>query len=541
MNRTIRVWLVLLVTVPSGVWAAVDSFRIDPLLVAEASAVWEIVAGKDNPIWPGWDASKTPILFYIPGVEDVLINHPKSPAGFEPYTGPLSFPGGSIMVKSGPTIVEWDGQNTSQAVSGVETLVLADTTSNRKMMLRGLLDDPRPAEAKLADLSVTDLAADPYKQMSTIAHEAFHVFQSNSAPNKGANELDVRLYPCLSVKNNVGLALEGKALVECLTAKEDKEARAVAVRWLAIRQDRRANLVKEVIDYEDGNEYMEGLAMYVEWRLPEVLKGRRPPEALRWAQGFHGFEQLDFLRENKLSMLLKNMRGEVNVNNDLYGTSPVRGRLYFSGMAIAAMLDRFAPDWKGRIFKNDATLTMLAVEALKATPEELKASLEAVRKDPEWTSLTDAKTKLESDGRKDTEKMLAGILDGPNTLLEIDYSALGKPRVGLSFTAFGVRAVDDDRTIYTLVPIEANIGSSKNQFHQTIPTPTLEDRKEHKFRFQLSEAVSPEALTSKLEGKNAGTVAAALDVELPGVRLKAARAEVVHDGHAIRVKLLPPT
>lgn len=516
-----------------------DAVKIDPLLVAEASAVWEVIAAKENPIWPGWDATSTPILIYIPGVEDVLINHPKPPSGFEPYTGPLSFPGGKIFTKSGPTIVDWDGQNTSRPVGGVETLVVADTTSNRRMNLRGLLDDPRPAEERLAEMTVQQLAADPYKQMSTIAHEAFHVFQNKSNPNKGANERDVRLYPCLSVNNNVGLALEGKALVEGLRAKDDKEARAAAIRWLAIRKDRRAELAKEVIAYEDGNEYMEGLAMYVEWRLPEVLKGRRPPEALRWAQGFHGFDAMNSLQEEKLTMLLKNMRGEVNVNNDLYGTSPVRGRLYFSGMAIAALLDRFSKDWKSRIFKSDTTLTGLAEEALKATPEELKAALEASQKDPDRSSLREAKTKLEVDGQADTKKMVAGILEGSNTLLDVDYSALGKPRVGLTFTAFGVRAVNADRTIYTLVPIEAVIGSNKNSFKQTIPTPTLEDRKAGSFQFQLSELVSTETLATKLGKAEGGKwTACPLNLELPGVVVQGVKAEISTEGKTLRVKLL---
>lgn len=530
----------MLVVLPRVTFAG-DALAIDPLLLAEATAVWEIAAAKDNPLWPGWDASKTPILIYIPGVEDVLINHPKPPPGFEPYIGSHTFPGGKIFVKKGATILDWDGQNTSKAVGGVETLVVADTTSNRRMMLRGLLDDPRATETKLADLSLSELATDPYKQISTIAHEAFHVFQNKSAPDKGANELDVRLYPCLSVKNNLGLALEGKALVECLRAKDGKEARAAAIRWLAIRKDRRAKLPKEVIDYEDGNEYMEGLAMYIEWRLPEVLKGRRPPEALRWAQGFHGFEALDSLQESKLSMLHKNMRGEVNVNNDPYGTSPIRSRLYYSGMAIAALLDKFSTDWKSRIFKSETTLTKLAEEALKANAEELRTGLDAARKDPEWTSLNDAKVKLETDGRKDTEKMVAGILKGPNTLLEVDYSALGQPHVGMSFTPFGVRAVDDDRTIYTLVPIETNFGSSKYQFKQSLPTPTLEDRKGRRFQFQLGEAVSAESLASRMGGIKREDFGkpGALDLELPGVRVKAARAEVTHEGNVIRVKMLP--
>src|SRR5438132_5737260 len=62
--------------------------RIDPRLIVEATEVWGLIAGRENPVWPGWDASATPILFYLPGEQDVLINHPRPPAGFVAYEGP---------------------------------------------------------------------------------------------------------------------------------------------------------------------------------------------------------------------------------------------------------------------------------------------------------------------------------------------------------------------------------------------------------------------------------------------------------------------
>jgi hypothetical protein len=49
--------------------------HIDPLLIAQAAEVWTIIGGKDNAIWDGWDATNTPLLIYLPGVQDVLVNH----------------------------------------------------------------------------------------------------------------------------------------------------------------------------------------------------------------------------------------------------------------------------------------------------------------------------------------------------------------------------------------------------------------------------------------------------------------------------------
>jgi len=83
--------------------------RVDPLLIAEAGEVWKIVASPKNPIWSGWNATGTPLLFYLPGEQDVLINHPHPPQGFIPYDGPPPFAGARLAVKNGPTLIDSDG------------------------------------------------------------------------------------------------------------------------------------------------------------------------------------------------------------------------------------------------------------------------------------------------------------------------------------------------------------------------------------------------------------------------------------------------
>ncbi len=55
---------------------------VSPTLIAAAAQVWTILARPDNPVWPGWNATRTPLLFYLPGRQDLLVNHPQPPAGF---------------------------------------------------------------------------------------------------------------------------------------------------------------------------------------------------------------------------------------------------------------------------------------------------------------------------------------------------------------------------------------------------------------------------------------------------------------------------
>jgi len=515
--------------------------RVDPRLLLEARTVWTVIAGKHNPVWPGWDASDTPILIYQPGVQDVLIHHPHPPAGFVRYRGRTLFGAVPIHVHDGATIIDWDGQNTAREIGGVHTLVLADSPSNLRQKLRGWMGDPRPVETRLADLSLErDLAPDVYGEMAMIAHEAFHVFQARSAPGKGADERDVRLYPCLSVDNNVAVALEGEALAECMRAADARAARAAAVRWLAIRRERRAHLPARAVAYEDANEFSEGLAKYVELALLRSLEGRRASDSLYLYQGFHGFHAATEYRERLLTGLLGNMRGEVNVNNDRYGSSPVRGRLYFSGMAIAALLDRFSPGWKSRVFADSVTLTGLAEQALGASPAELAAGLAATRADTGYAGLVAAKTRLAADGRRDTDSLLATVTEAPATLLTFDYSALKTTKTALSFTPYGVRAVDTLRTIYTLVPISARAASQKNGFEQSLPIATLEDRGAQRFTFPLQRRLSDEETRTLVRAAQDSLAAGrGFSADLPGARVFARRANVEASGRTITVRCLP--
>ena len=207
--------------------------------------------------------------------------------------------------------------------------------------------------------------------MGMIAHEAFHVFQHGAAQGKAGNELALTKYPTLSVTNNVGFALEGRLLAAALHEEDRQARRALALKWLAVRDWRRAQLTPSDAAYEDGTEFNEGLAKYIEYRLLQVLEGRDPGEQMKWVRSFKGYRDLSAQRQRMIDMMTRHLDGKVSVNNDPYGASPLRMRLYFSGMAIAALLDAIGdPTWHASILEPDTTLTSLARAALAAKPEE---------------------------------------------------------------------------------------------------------------------------------------------------------------------------
>ena len=502
------------------------TLRVDPRLIAEAAEVWGLIAASNNPVWPGWNASSTPLLFYLPGEQDVLINHPRPPEGFLPYEGPVRFPGGQILVKNGPTMIEWDGQNTSQDVGGVRTLIVADSLSNLRSRISGLLADTRPASEKIQRLRFSALSTDPYDQLAMVTHEAFHVFQDQEAPDKGAVEMLLLYYPVLAIQNNVGFAQEGSALAEALHAPNSAALRLAAVRWLAIRKDRRANLPQKAVEYEDGIEFKEGLAKYTEYRLFQVLEGRSPGAAMAWAQGFFGYADLQPQREELITAMVQNMTGAANVNNDPYGTAPLRFRLYYSGMAIGVMLDTLAPGWKSRIFSPDSTLTSLAAEALNPSQAELDKALKEAKAEPDYASLVGRKTKLAQEGKAHIEPMVKEIEAGPGIGLIVDYSELSSPNLAMAFTPFGITVIDADRTIFSQVPIKVIFGQDGEVDQKTV-TPLLRDTGRRLVRFRLPPGASRAEVEKSLGSTpTTGGEVANLALDLPGATVKAARAQV---------------
>lgn len=510
--------------VPLLLLAQSHDLQVDPLLLAEAEQIWAVIGRKDNPVWPGWDARKTPLLFYLPGKQDALVNHPNPPDGFQRYQGGFKTSLGPIWIKDGPTIFDLDGQNTSTDVNGVRTLVVADTLSTRRQWIESFAG--QPDASKQID---GGLYPDPYSSMTLIAHEAFHVYQDKQAPDKGGSEMALTKYPSLSVDNNVGYALEADLLSAALHAKSPIEAREQGVKWLAVRQSRRKGLSPECAAYEDATEFSEGLAKFIEYRLLECLQGKTPTQSMWLQQGFKGFSDLAPMREGLLRQMAGFMSGANVVNNDPYGASPVRFRLYYSGLGVAALLDRLGPSWKEQIFQPKATLTGLAVQALNASPTELEAALDAVKRSERYSSLLAQKQGLAQEGERHIQTVLAGLSNAEGEVI-IDYSKLSQPKVGFAFTPFGILRVDDERTVFRLISIRGVIGAL--QFSEDGARPVLHDTKQKQVHLVLSGPPKEADIQEQLKKQGDSPTLA-----LPGVSLKSLKGSVRVEGSKVYVSL----
>lgn len=514
----------MLASVAAALLLSSQDLKIDPLLIRQVDAIYRVIGSPKNPVWPGWNASKTPVLIYFPGRQDVLINHPKPPEGFKRYAGPVTSAIGSIWFKDGATLVEWDGQNTSMDVNGVQTLVVADTLSGRRQWIESLFGaQPKPEEVTK---TITDgLFTDPYDAMLLFAHEAFHVYQHQKSTGKAGNELTLGQYPALSVENNVLIALEADYLAEALRAKSKAEVRSAAIRWLVARTDRRAILSSSCREYEDGTEFNEGLAKFVEFKLLQVLEGTEPPKDLWLIQGFRGYKDLSASRDRLIGQMKGFMSGAFNINNDPYGASPVRFRLYYSGMGVAALLDCLGARWQDRILQPNTSLTSLAAEAIAATPAEMEEARKSLKSGPRYQELSASKEALRKAGEDHVAKVL-GEFDSAPAVLAIDFSALPGVQPSFSFTPFGILSVDADMMIFRMLPIRGSIGALK--VAEAEAKPVLYDRTRRQVVFQLKSL--PESLPE-------GDAVALESLELPGVSLKKVKGKLQRVGKRIELKL----
>ncbi len=500
-----------------------QTLKIDPLQLVEAAEIWSIIGSSKNPVWPGWDARQTPVLVYFPNRQEVLINHPNPPAGFRKYTGTLVSPIGKIYLRNGKTTFDLDGQNTSTDINGVETLVVADTQSTKRQWIESIADSIVREPAKADEVVAQGIFSNPISSMTIFAHEAFHVYQRHQAPKKGGNEAALAKYPTLSVDNNVWLALESDFLAAALRAKPSEDARKEGIRWLASRQRRRALMPKPSADYEDGTEFSEGLAKYVEYRTLQCFEGKKPGRDMWLIQGFPGYGNVAKERDGLIESMRGFMSGKFAVNNDLYGASPVRFRLYYSGMAIGALLDRLGAKWHDRVLKTDATLTTLASEALAASPSDIAEAAREIEASERFQELRKEKQKLADEGAIYIQKEVAKFAEAPGELV-VDYSHVAEPKLGFSFTPFGILSVDDDRTIYRLIPIRGSVG--KLSFSENTSRPVLHDTKAKTVHLQLTEA--PTTQGGEIDVK---------ELTLPGVSLKDVKGNIVVEGKRVTLVL----
>jgi len=435
-----------------------DHLMIDPLLLTALAECRSIVTQVSDGFYPGWDFASLPVLFYKPGVQDVLINFPHQPEGFRRYQGFNPLGDETIFVRDGETFIEWDDQNTTREIDGVITLVVADTQSSQRNQIRGTVANQADSDINTW-LDNWDFVASPYDKIRVILHEGFHAYQNHLAPEKGADESSVAQYPLLNPTNNALSQMEGLILRDALRTEDQEIRNRKTAEFVAVRTHRQSLLTEEFALYENLNEFTEGTAKYIEFKLLSTDQKLQASPDMYFAQGFHGYSVLPEIFQHELDDMVNIVGVTDNRFGNRFGGGPLRFKLYVLGAAQALLLDHFDPSWKKVIFEDGVFLCDLLEKSLALDTDQLKAALERAKTEYGFADLLAAKEVFQTEGVAFIQSKMDAILKTDKTLVVLDYS--GFEIAGMGYTPFGVTRVDEDRTIYDMVPLQVLFGQDK--------------------------------------------------------------------------------
>lgn len=443
---------ILITAAPSNAQQPTE-LKIDPLMFVSLKECRSITKHIGTDLFPGWQFEKTPILFYRPSVQEILINYPHKPKGFKEFKGLTLLGNEKIYYRNDTTFFDIDGQNTAFDIDSIRVLVVADRSSNlRNQLMDVALNRPKEFAQKYFD--TWGFVSSAYDDIFTILHEAFHVYQHTKAPEKFANEAAVMKYPVLDPVNNALYVLEGNALRDALLSKTAKERMEKAKQFVAVRTYRQSLLDSTLVEYENLNEYAEGLAKYIEFAFAKKGTSLNPAREMNYYPEFNGYgNALTKVLEDKINKMVE----FVSVSNDAFenkfGTGPLRFKLYGLGACQGLLLDELMPLWKKRIFKDKEYLSDLLKEALHLSPRELQQYLQEAKKNYNYEKAYSDKLQFEKEGQAYAQRKLDKILKTEKTLVRISYDGFAEKAFLYRFTPFGITKVNQYQSIYDLVPL----------------------------------------------------------------------------------------
>jgi|WetSurMetagenome_2_1015567.scaffolds.fasta_scaffold68443_1 hypothetical protein len=480
--------LSLLICTSSAFSEQTAELKIDPMLLVSLKECRNIAVSLGKELYPGWDFQKTPILFYRPNVQELLINFPHKPEGFSEYAGFDPLGNETVYFRNDSTIFAIDDQNTSTEIDSIPVLVVADPFSSMRNRLQDVLTQ-RTKEFAADWLKSWSFIPSPYDELTLILHEAFHVYQSTMAPDKNANEMVVSRYPLLDPVNNALHVLEGNILKDALLSAERSARQEKIKEFVAVRSFRQSLLDSSCVEYENLNEYAEGTAKYVEYKFLKTGESVEPIREMYYRNGFNGYRGV---LPGEFRNRMNNMVNVVAVNDDRFGnkfgSGPLRFKLYELGACQALLLDEVMPEWKERIFQDGVYLGDMLKQSVALPGPEMKRYLEQAESEYGYQDAYRSKLQFEKEGKEYIQKKLDAILHTGRTLVKISYEGFAE-RIGIAYTPFGVTQITQKSGIYDLVPIRVMFKEGVElRMKQVIPV--LIDREKKLIAFAAAESVS---------------------------------------------------
>ena len=327
-----------------------------------------------NTVWPGWGEADIPVIVHNEAYA-FLVGHPDPPPdGWtmvprnEGRGGPWQLVPddtfqGQPYYRQPLTDRKETPENFTVLVGDRWVATLGTYEFARVDFYAGFREDLPPFLRPIVPLRLVWklIMGDTETYIGALAHEAFHAYQGMEVPERLAEaEFAAPLedqYPWEDEAAEEAWQAELDALHAAVTAASDDEAAQLARQFLGLRQERRAAhaLSANLVDYERQREWLEGLAKYAELVIQREA-GRSPSytplPAIADDPDFHAYRTRERLWSAQL--------GEVRRMTSRSGET----RFYYSGMAQAVLLDRFAPGWKAQAWTPGIWLEDLLAEAI---------------------------------------------------------------------------------------------------------------------------------------------------------------------------------
>lgn len=319
--------------------------------------------------WPGWSETNIPLIVYNEKYA-FLVGYPNPPAGW------LKVPvmeqrGGAWEVVPGDLFEDHSYYRTAitdpeKTPEGFTVLVGDQWVASFQTreygqisFYRGFRQDLPPLISNLIPVRLVwaFLMGKTENYIAALEHEAFHAYEGIAYPSRltdAESMYDVEAgYPYDQM--NEAWLQEMDVLVRAVQAKTDAEAIDLARQFLQMRIARRSGLSSDQVSLERLREWEEGLAKYAELEITRLALSRddyEPVASLSQDKDFHYYQD----RQTFWSSQLKEAKNP-NIQGDT--------RFYYSGNALAVLLDRLSPGWKPRALPGGEYLDDLLQAAVK--------------------------------------------------------------------------------------------------------------------------------------------------------------------------------
>ncbi len=300
-----------------------------------------------NDLWPGWDGYKEESYFTaIPGKQDILINPPANPGnGFRPAD--IQIQGLPVYLRDpGKAENIWAGAYRykifNKRYKAVQFHPMSEEYSSR-------IAENYKSRYGISEITeeYANLVFTTKHYLGIIIHETSHLFQRKMNAGKIVNASHPSPFFGNPEHDNL-LNLEGRILAAAFRNENTDDNIDLARQFLAVRGKRYRMLTPDDIHWERRNEFLEGMAQYIEtqtWlRLSEM---EYLPRVLKSDKNFDYRGSTDIIIRF-LEMAIEKSTLPVSDENQLMA------RCYYFGMVQGFMLDRLCgQEWKQNFFEDN--------------------------------------------------------------------------------------------------------------------------------------------------------------------------------------------